>query len=74
MRLGRKTLQDALCDGEIEEFAPEQLAQCPECGGDGCYRETITVYEHGCGFGHPDVYERPCKHCGGHGEIVEDVK
>lgn len=46
---------------------------CPVCGGEGCERRGIWVYEHGCGFGHDDVEEIRCVECGGTGEIIKEL-
>lgn len=56
-----------------QDHGPWTLAVCEECGGEGCDRRRVTVYEHGCGFPHDDVEEIPCLACGGTGEIVEEL-
>lgn len=50
--------------------APEVFIECTECGGDGVIRKNIWVYEHGCGFGHDDVTETPCRLCNGAGGTI----
>lgn len=41
---------------------------CMNCNGHGYLYRTISIYEHGCAFPHPDIEERPCPQCGGMGE------
>jgi hypothetical protein len=53
---------------------PQTLAECPACGGEGCFVTRITVYELGCGFPHDDSHEETCTICGGGGFIVVDVE
>lgn len=52
-----------------------RIVLCEACGSEGYERETVWVYEHGCGFAHEDVvlnYNRPCSYCEGTGgEIIE---
>lgn len=56
---------------ETGKEQPEEWETCEVCGGSGERLESITVYEHGCGFSHDDVYSRVCEQCGGAGgEIV----
>lgn len=50
--------------------APEVFVECAHCGGDGVIRKSIWVYEHGCGFGHEDVLEAPCRFCNGAGGFL----
>lgn len=53
---------------------PEELVDCPDCGGEGGYEKTIHVYEAGCGFSHPDGWWVTCPTCNGRGfDIVECV-
>ena len=47
---------------------------CEACDGKGYTVHRITVYEAGCGFPHDDTDERPCEHCGGFGEFVDDAE
>lgn len=72
-----KEMQRALeIDGEIlrqltgRDHGPEFLEACDACGGEGHIARTIHVYEHGCGFSHPDVEESPCPACGGNGWLL----
>lgn len=57
-----------------EDHTPEFLADCEQCGGEGEILETIHVYENGCGFSHPDVYGKPCLHCGGRGWFLCEME
>jgi hypothetical protein len=57
-----------------EDHTPEFLADCPDCGGDGIIRTAIQVYEHGCGFPHDDVDERPCQSCNGLGWFIWEAE
>jgi hypothetical protein len=48
------------------------LVNCPVCAGYGAIGVRIDVYEHGCGFSHPDVDEKPCPECEGTGGILTE--
>lgn len=50
-----------------EEMYP---TECPSCEGSGVQGRRITVYEHGCGFGHDDIEEYPCEECEGTGQVL----
>jgi hypothetical protein len=54
--------------------APEIIADCPYCGGDGHTLHRISVYEHGCGFPHDDVEARHCTDCHGVGFSIEEAE
>lgn len=43
---------------------------CPACDGYGKQGRRITIYEHGCGFGHDDVEEWDCDECEGTGKVL----
>ena len=51
-----------------------EMVSCEQCCGDGITRHAIWVYEHGCGFPHEDVEERPCDACNGAGFFVCEVQ
>lgn len=53
---------------------PLQIFTCGVCDGRGYTLHRVTVYEHGCGFPHDDTDERPCEHCGGYGEFIDDAE
>lgn len=45
------------------------FVRCETCGGEGRRLESYWVYEHGCGFPHPDVEDcGRCEVCDGTGE------
>ena len=50
--------------------APDVFVECAHCGGDGVILKSILVYEHGCGFGHYDALEAPCRFCNGVGGFL----
>lgn len=64
--------QPGYWDGADEP--PQELCACEACGGEGHTVHRITVYEHGCGFPHDDIEERPCTACNGLGEFVTERK
>ncbi|BCH33172.1 hypothetical protein MesoLjLc_51020 [Mesorhizobium sp. L-8-10] len=54
-----------------------RIILCEACGSEGYERYTATVYEHGCGFGHEDVfldYSRPCRFCEGTGGAIIETE
>jgi hypothetical protein len=59
---------------KMTQHTPEDemvtLQWCDACGSEGYELRSVMVYEHGCGFAHPDTeidYSRPCKCCEGTG-------
>jgi hypothetical protein len=54
--------------------APEIIAVCPSCGGEGHTLHRISVYEHGCGFPHDDVEAQHYTDCHGVGFSIEEVQ
>jgi RecJ-like exonuclease len=47
---------------------------CPRCDGYGAIGHTVTVYEHGCAFPHPDTEEIPCPECKGDGQVLVEYQ
>lgn len=47
---------------------------CDHCHGSGVETFGCWVYEHGCGFPHRDIEERPCSKCSGNGECEFEVE
>jgi len=59
-----------MTDLDYDDFVPEVLLECEECGGEGSIEEYETVSR--WSIDPPCGYARPCKACGGAGfEIVE---
>lgn len=59
------------CDGSCQHPKPPEIwKDCEVCCGEGQILEGIHVYEEGCGFSHPDVYEKPCLACNGAGVFI----
>lgn len=52
--------------------APLIWIVCGCCDGEGTVQRRITVYEHGCGFGHDDYVDEQCKPCAGQGGWIEE--
>lgn len=58
----------------IDRAPPLEILTCEACDGKGYTIHRVEVYEHGCGFSHVDFDERPCEHCLGLGEFVEEAQ
>lgn len=56
------------------DHGPETLSECSQCCGEGVLRQTVWVYEHGCGYPHEDVEELPCQACNGAGFFLCEVE
>lgn len=54
----------------MDRAAPLMLDTCPCCDGSAVIAKRVYVYEHGCGFSHPDTEEEQCPQCEGAGQIL----